>query len=60
MLFFIIKLTILKISVIKSCILLKYPDKIIKFKKNLSKVKKSFIRTWKERMDEETVILKKL
>ena len=40
--------------------LLKYPDKIIKFKKKLSVVKKSFIRTWKERMDEETVILKKL
>ena len=40
--------------------LLKYPDKIIEFKKKLSEVKKSFIRTWKERMDEETVILKKL
>ena len=40
--------------------LLKYPDKIIEFKKKLSKVKKSFIRTWKERVKEETIILSKI
>ena len=40
--------------------LLNQPNKIIEFKNKLSKVKKSFIRTWKERIDEENAILKKL
>ena len=44
----------------KVMFLLKYPDKIIEFKKKLSKVKKSFIRTWKERVKEETIILSKI
>ena len=40
--------------------LLNCPDNIEKFKKKISNIKTNFIRTWKERMDEELLILKSL
>tara|TARA_B100002052_G_C15821813_1_gene570914 strand:- start:59 stop:1279 length:1221 start_codon:yes stop_codon:yes gene_type:complete len=40
--------------------LLNYPDNIEKFKNKISNIKTNFIRTWKERMDEEFLILKSL
>ena len=40
--------------------LLNYPDNIEKFKNKISNIKTNFIRTWKDRMDEEFLILKLL
>ena len=40
--------------------LLNYPDNIEKFKNKISNIKTNFIRTWKDRMDEEFLILKSL
>ncbi len=40
--------------------LLNHPDNIGKFKNKIASIKSNFIRTWKERMDEEFFILKSL